>query len=125
MKYTIEELENLIDDKFYENEEQDITGSDANEICIAFLDSLAKKIIPLQYHELNIMMQDLDINNQVEIEHELGTTDLKIILYNPEGKRVYNTHFDFNPIDNNTIRLIFYSGIPYKRSYKGVVYKVS
>jgi hypothetical protein len=125
MKYDTAGLIALVNARFDENINQDISGVDANEVFLAFLDSFAVKSAPVQLHELNIMLQDLDINKQVDIDHSLSSTDLKIVLYDPQGYRVFNTHYEWYPVDTGTIRITFIAGIPYKRSYKGYIIKIA
>jgi hypothetical protein len=125
MKYDVAGLETLVDANYYENIAQEIDGAEAAEVCIAFLDSFAVKLAPVKYHPLNIMQEDLDVDLQLNITHTLGSLNLKIVLYDPNGYRVWNTHFDFRPINTTTARITFYAGITYKRSYKGYIYLIA
>src|SRR5512138_2429164 len=87
---------------FTENTAQEISGADANTFCIDLLDSLSVKQYPVAYHELNIMLEDLDANKQVVIPHLLNSTELDIVLYNHNGIRIYTPYFDFQIINTSS-----------------------
>ncbi|MBA7534798.1 hypothetical protein ES705_27047 [subsurface metagenome] len=125
MKQSKEDLEILVDSKFYENSDQDITGADANEVFIDFLDSFAKVNDSLQVFSFKIRLEDLDEYDSVIFEHELNSMNLKIVMYDNLSKRIYREYFDFEPVDNSNAKITILKGISFNTFWSGYFYKVA
>lgn len=123
-KLSKEDLGTLVDTNIDENLEQDITGEELNEVLTDLADSLAEIDNPVSVFSFRIRQEDLDEYNSVSFEHELASTNLKIVLYNHRSRRIYRDYYDFEITDDSNIKITVLQGIAYNKYWKGYVYKI-
>ena len=112
-----------VDAVIYENPDQDITGDDFGGLFIDFIDSYAPGINPFEYFSQKITQADI-ASGSVTYAHGLGTDKLKPVMYNSDGKRLYNRYFDCQ-IDDTNVIITPLTGLPNNSYWKFYVYKLA
>lgn len=123
MKYSLAAYNALIDTNLPDNTAQEIDAAATAELAEGFIDSFSTIDTPFSgVYPFKLITADLNASNQVSINHQLGSQDIKLVLYDAAGVLLGQPHYSLQSTTINTATLTIIAGIPTGHVWKGYIY---
>lgn len=107
MKRTSSELTTQVNLKLPDNTNNEIDGQDMNDIFTDFCDSM----VPKSGYYDGVISGNITYKSDAtyRITHNFGSQALDAVIYNYLGELLGEEYFYLDPIDDNTVDIIFYA----------------